>query len=757
MINIKDTISFKIVPQHERYYNDNFGVYVFTTTDNIPYFNEVYRDPFIDKNDDDFENTQKEKSSILAGGMQRLVIGQTYSVEAEVVFNAKYKTYQYKPKTVIAEKPSSAEEQLRFLETVVSSRYANTLIEKYPNIVDDIIHGTDNVDFNQLNGIKEYTYGKIKEAVLENYVISDILTMLQPLGVSYKMIQKLISSEPNPALLKQQLLDNPYIMTKIKGLGFKKVDSLALKLNPDIVSSSKRAYAFISWFLWETAESNGHTWVTTDVLKDAAENNIPECMGAYNEVIEQERTMQSMLRFANERVGLKRLYSLEKNILDILKGLKRFHTDRKLDTQKAIADAERELGFLFTDEQKKTVENAVENSVVLICGKAGTGKSTILNAIVKAYRGLDVSCCALSAKAAQRIIEATGKNATTIHRLLGWKGTEFSYNASNPLPSDVVIVDEASMINSQLFYDLISAIKPGARLVICGDNRQLPPIGAGNVFSDLLSMKELFYVASLTKVMRQAELSGILSDANKIREGINPIQKPELKITTGELQDMTYMFRDSAEALNHIAIKTFLKSVEQDGIDNTIIVVPRKANCDNSTSKINKMLQDILLPSSDDRAEVTYGDKVFREGAKVIQRENNYDKNVFNGEIGYIKEIFYDYQEDQSSSNSNKTQYVKIEFSLGSTSKEIIYKKNELDQIELAYALTVHLAQGSGYKNVIVIIDTSHYILLDSCLLYTALTRAKKRGLLLAQPKAYIRCIKNNKAISRQTWLKDME
>ena len=276
-----------------------------------------------------------------------------------------------------------------------------------------------------------------------------------------------------------------------------------------------------------------------------------------------------------------------------------------------------------------------------------------------------------------------------------------------------------------------------------GDCQQLPPIGFGNIFSDILELKGQFNIYELTKVHRQAEKSGILTDANLIREGINPIQQPEFKIVSGELQDMYYMFRDNKQALNDIAIKMYLKSIEEDGLDDVIIITPRKKDCINSTIEINRIIQDKLI--SDNKPFLKKGNLKFKLGAKVIQRVNDYEKNIFNGEIGYIVDIF----------KAKPTDEYDNMFTVQYPSKTITYSKNELDQIDLAYALTIHLAQGSGYKTTIVIIDNSHYILLDSCLLYTAITRAKQRCLLLAEPSAFKKCIINNKSIERQTWLKE--
>lgn len=1059
---------FKATPIFERYYNDetNWGVYNFITTDDIPQFNEYY-DPFQENYTDNI------KQSTLAGKCQQLFLGSEYIVNAKLEYNSKYKNYQYIPINITAIIPKSEQSQKAFLEAIITKRQADILLKAYPNIVEDTINGnTENIDLSKTKGIKDYTWNYIKERIINNYVISDIITLLQPIGVTYSMIKKLLMHYGNPTLLKNDLLDNPYILTRIHGLGFKRVDGLALKLKPELKISNKRTYAFLNYYLREIGESNGHTWVNFDFLENAVRDNIIECEELYYKILDIERETQALLYIDDEknRIGLKYYRDIEIAIYDILKELDSYKSDWDLDVERGIQQAEKEQGFEFSDEQKGIIRESVKHNIVSVSGKAGcvdcdteyfngiewikisnyknkdkvlqynedgtaelvmplqyhkypaeylwhfetkygldqclsdehnvyyitsknnlyhktfkkvrenqdkfgfkgrfittfnyegkglpyneweirlkvaikadgsfyssnpytcyinvkkqrkkdrieylldknninyeimksgegynrykftyldnektytnewyncnkeqfkiifdeifywdgnfndrdqyytslksdanfiqfvgttlgykstiqiqnrlnrkyktagkeytrksidyivvftkrnliglcsdsredhtktpiiqyktldgfkycftvpsgmlvlrrnnkifitgnSGKTTISRALLTIYKNANktIGASALSAKAAQRITEATGFQASTIHRLLGAKGlNKFTFNYENPLPYDVILADECSMNNARIFYDLILAIKPGSRLIMSGDYQQLPPIGFGNIFSDILELKEQFNIYELTKVHRQAEKSGILTDANLIREGINPIQQPEFKIIRGELQDMYYMFRDNKQALNDIAIKMYLKSIKEDGLDDVIIITPRKKDCINSTMEINKTIQDKLI--SNDKPFLKKGNLKFKLGAKVIQRVNNYDKNIFNGEIGYIIDVF----------KAKSTDEYNNMFTVQYPGKTITYSKNELDQIDLAYALTIHLAQGSGYKTTIVIIDNSHYILLDSCLLYTAITRAKQRCLLLAEPSAFKKCIINNKSIERQTWLKEL-
>lgn len=727
----KEVYEFLATPQMERYYNDDstYGVYSFITTDDIPEYYNCKLDPFDD-------NSDSVKGGTLAGKMQQLSIGMEYKVTATMEYNTKYKSYNYVPTVVIANIPKTPEQQIAFLKTQVTELQAKNILEVYPNVVEDVMQNKP-IDVSQIKGIGEITWKHIKEKILDNYVISDILSMLQPLGVTFAVIKKLITDEPNPSLLKQKLIENPYIMTRVKGLGFKKVDDLALKLNPDLRISEKRVIAFLRYHLNSIGEDLGHTWVTQNELDNAVQDNIYECFEVYQTFIDKEKTNPLFLYFKDDKVGMSTKRMSEMSILNILNDLNNYQSNFTIDIEKGIEEAEKEQGFEYTEEQKQHIRQLCQTNVNLLSGLAGTGKTTILRALLKIYKNYSLGCCALSAKAAQRITEATNCPASTIHRLLGFDLFGFRYNAQERLPYDVVVLDEASMVNVPIFLALVSAIKEGAKVIICGDDGQLPPIGYGNVFHDLLELN-VFNACKLTKILRQAEKSGIIADSKKIRNNENPLKYPQLKVVTGELQDMTYMFRDNREGMRELALKLYFQTLqnENNSVDNTIIITPCKQARTNSTEELNKIIQNKLIPLSAN--SVKYGSKEFRVGAKVIQRANNYEKNVFNGEVGYITNI----------SDYKKTKLITVNFG----NKTIDFTLSDLTSLELAYALTIHVTQGSGYDNVIVIVDNTHFKLLDNCLLYTALTRAKKKCLLITEPSAYQRCIEH-RASARNTWL----
>jgi exodeoxyribonuclease V alpha subunit len=306
------------------------------------------------------------------------------------------------------------------------------------------------------------------------------------------------------------------------------------------------------------------------------------------------------------------------------------------------------------------------------------------------------------------------------------------------------------MVNCVLFYQLISAIKEGAKLIVCGDYAQLPPIGAGNIFSDLLHMDDCFNVSILRKVHRQAEASGILTDANKIREGIFPIedptQHPKKQIINGELKDMAYVFRDNNERIQDIVVSQFLKIKDKYGLDSVAVAVPRKDTVVNSSLEINKQIQMNVIDTENTPFVQGYANK-FYIGDRILQTENDGKRDIYNGEIGYVENVFPNARKEEV------CMVARFKSTLNGEDKIIEYNKEELGSVLLGYALTSHKLQGSEYDYIIVAIDNTHYVLLDRCMLYTAITRAKKMCILVSQPEAFKHAMKYNKVNSRQTWL----
>jgi len=737
-----EIVEFEGKVAFEKYYNDqtSWGAYSINSKTDIPHCKNIeYADYMTDQEIIEYQVN-------LSGKMQRLIEGMTYTFKAKAVNNSKY-GWGYEPINISQDLPKTDKEQFQFLSSIVAYDQARTLLDIYPNIVEEIVSGTDCVDLSLTKGIKEKTYDKIKQKVLENYAFADIISLLAPLGISFNTVHKLLNFQSNVELLKQQLIDDPYIITQIDGIGFKKADDVALKINPSLLISEQRVKSFIKYYLQEIGSNDGHTWILIDELKTAIKENLIECEDIFKNVLLQEQKNSSFLYIEEDKVGLGYYRYIEKEILETINLFKNSNPllISKEEIKTGIENAENELGFEYTKEQRECLQNLTKNNFSVVTGRAGVGKTSLTRGLLKIYDKYNIGVCCLSAKAAKRFQEVTGFPAQTIHRLLGAKGLNiFDFNKDNKLPFDIVILDESSMVYAGLFYNLISAIRDDAKLILVGDPGQLMPLSWGNPLIDILDRNE-FQVFYLTKIQRQAARSGIISSANQIREGINPLNGIKFtKQVLGELEDMYIMHREDKDTLFDIAVKTYLRSIEKEGLNNVYLLTPRRNSEPNSTENFNKRIQDILL--NEELPYIKFGEKnIFRLGAKVIHRVNNYELGgigVMNGEQGYIIEI-------KNIQNGEGTSLV-VEY----PDKIIEYEKSNLKELQLAYALTVHLAQGSEADTCIIVLDSNSYILLNNCLLYTAITRAKKRCLLVAQPYAYDKCIKTNVGNKRNTWMR---
>lgn len=761
---------FEMIPTKEIYYNEQnfYGIYAIEVKKQLPGTEE--------------DKITKAYITKLVGRTVPLGISQRYKVSAKFIYNEKY-GYQYE---IISIKPIISEDSQStlnntYLKAIITPGQYDTLVKVYPNIVQNIMDDPDfTPDFKKLKGIKAKTWERIKSKVLKYKDIGGILSLLVPLGVSNNMIDKLVTYESNVDILKTKLKDNPYEFIKIQGFGFLTIDKLALKINPDLASSSFRVVACTKHILEQEAK-NGYLWISIqDFGKEFCKIISPnkpefsECFKHVKELIQVERDLtkdnkSTVLHVVNDMIGLQKYYNIEQSIWN---NLKRLNEAQNFEPNTNLEEAINETNDYFstperkvelTDEQISAIKSTIYNKVVIITANAGAGKTVCIKGILNLFKNYSVATAALSGKAARRIEEATGIPSNTIHRLLEWKQNEggFSRNKENPLVVDLVIIDECSMIDDMLLLQLLLAIPDNAKLVLVFDDAQLSPIGAGSPAKDLLSSN--LCINRLTKIHRQAESSGIKLDANKIRKNQDIFTENDTEIDEqgnrlvrspvihGADKDMEiYMYTDSKLSQDRMFQKAYdlffeLLRKNNGDVDKVTIVVPKKDGL-NSTRNFNNKIQEQLLgkepkelvvKESDDNTS-TY--KIFKKGARVIQRNvNDYEREVMNGEIGIIIDI--------------NDKFCTISFDNGA--KIVNMPKPLMRNMELAYAITVHSMQGSECDNVIVILDNSHYILLDCALFYTAVTRAQKKCYLLMQPSAYKNALLKNKT-ERRTYLKDI-
>jgi exodeoxyribonuclease V alpha subunit len=422
-----------------------------------------------------------------------------------------------------------------------------------------------------------------------------------------------------------------------------------------------------------------------------------------------------------------------------------------LDVHAAIHAFEAVTGVELAAQQRRAVEAALVDKCTVITGGPGVGKTTIVKAIVHLARLVHrrVGLAAPTGRAAKRLGEATVMEAMTIHRLLEYQPQAggFQRGPENPLDVDILVIDEASMVDAQLFSAVIAALRPGAQLVLVGDIDQLPSVGAGAVLSDVID-SEAATVIRLTEIFRQAAASQIVVSAHAINHG----ELPVLEAPAGGASDFYFIARDDAEAARATIVELVAERIPArfgfDPIGEIQVLAPMHRG-DLGTAALNRALQDRLNPGAGASpgpgsggaepaggAELTRGERVFRRGDKVMQLRNDYDRSVFNGDIGVIAAI------------DGERGVISVEFDGRSAS----YERAELDQLAHAYAVSVHKSQGSEYPAVVIPLVTQHYMMLQRSLLYTAVTRGKKLVVLVGSRRAVALAVRNADARRRYTW-----
>lgn len=566
---------------------------------------------------------------------------------------------------------------------------------------------------------------------------------LQPLGLSKGLINKMCNSLGGSAGAIDMCFNNPYgLIDKMKGIGFIKADDIAQKCGYSNVNL--RVKYGILYILELNAES-GKSYLTANQLLNELKRIVPVDFfvvdGAIRKLVEEGRVSLSE---DGNMVALMEYLILEneiaKRIMQLLNA--KTHIEVPRNWRETVKKIEDKQGWCYTDEQMEGIETVLYKNVVLVRGLAGTGKSTVTNAMSEVLDDYEISLCCLSAKASQRLREVTGRNAQTIHRLLGL-GLNIEDEATE-LYSDIIILDEASMVNGTLFLKLIKAIREGSKLIILGDTGQLTAIGNCSVFNDLIN-SGVIPVVELTKIHRQAQKSAIITESRKVREQ-KPICESNFrgKMILGELQDLELFVEDNSENLLNIIKQKFKEDLEVTGdVMEVQIITPTKTKGKLSVANINYKIQQMYNFMCGDCFEGRDGVEIY-VGDKVINLKNNYSskdiekKNcpVWNGSIGEVISI-----ED----NHCVIDFVGI--------GKVIINREDYENINLGYAISCHSSQGSQWKRVIFAMDMGAYMLLNVEILYTGITRASENCALIVEIRAMQTAIRKVEQKTKQTLL----
>lgn len=559
----------------------------------------------------------------------------------------------------------------------------------------------------------------------------DIMVFLKSFDISTIYAVKIYKLYGNDAI--EILKENPYrLITDIDGIGFVKADTIALRMGYDM-TSSKRQEAGINYTLNQFAEE-GNTYYQKTFLSPEVANLLNLQPSMIDKTIENMVEKKELIETDN-KIFLPYYYYAEKYIADKFYELITSYKDKEIISDLQIKDIEDVLGIEYNEEQREAIKTALSNNVMVLTGGPGTGKTTVTKGIITAFRLMNknILLAAPTGKAADRMSDATGGDAKTIHRLLGYNPIKgYLYNEDFPLIGDVLILDETSMINVQLMYTLLKAVPIEMKLVLIGDVDQLPCIGAGNILSDLIKSKKI-PVVKLQKIFRQAASSKIITTAHAINHGEIPILKNEKN------SDLFFMTDNDDESivetisdlvLNRLPHKYNIKPTEIQ------ILTPMKKGI-LGTKNLNDTLQNII--NKEGKNEIKFGDTLYRENDKVMQIKNNYDKGVFNGDSGFIQTI------------NKELKTVTVIFR-----KQIIdYDFSELDELMLAYAVTVHKSQGSEYPIIVMPLTMTHYVMMKRNLIYTGITRAKSLCVLIGQKQTLYMGINNVDTTKRNTYLNE--
>ncbi len=699
----------------------------------------------------------------LVGSFSSPVVGEGLVCEGRWVAHREFGR-QFQVENYTVTRPSTAFAIEKYLGSGlikgIGPVMARRMVELFGTDTLDVIEN-DTRKLLRVQGIGEQRVQTIQKTWQEQREIRNVMLFLQEKGVSSLFAVKLYKAYGSSALSVVQ--QNPYqLIEDIRGIGFKTADRIAQQLGMEM-HHPQRLRAGLLHTLSEATDF-GHMYlpearlVQSAVKKLEVEENMLTAVLA--QMIEAQEIIADMLPAPAESDSCSfaeavdpptaaralyhpALYYSEAGLASQIKNRLALPEEQKINLQKVhewLNLKEKQTGFTLSEEQKQAVLLALQHRVLVLTGGPGTGKTSVTNLIARAFeaRRKQILQVSPTGRAAKRLAEVTGREAQTIHRCLHYDPArrQFEHNEENPLQCDVLIADEVSMLDSVLAHQLLKAVPKHAQIVLVGDSDQLPSVGAGQVLHDLLA-SETVPAVRLTQVFRQAEKSLIVTNAHRIRQGELPVLVPPV---LPEREGKNMLFIEVEEGENAAAqvvklVQRVLPALGYAPDDIQTLTAMRRGAL--GVDSLNYLLQEALNPIREPQLELLRGSRRFRTGDRVIQIVNNYQREVFNGDMGRISAIS---QEQQT-----------IEVCFGD--QKVLYDFADYDELETAYALSIHKSQGSEYRAVVLALHSSQYMMLQRNLFYTGLTRARELCILVADRAAVTRSVRNNKSTRRYTRL----
>jgi exodeoxyribonuclease V alpha subunit len=677
----------------------------------------------------------------IIGNFPPLSAGEVLKIKGKWELNPKFGK-QYRVENYIPVMPSSAKGIEKFLSSGlingIGPVLAKRIVNRFGANTIDVL-SEDPAKMLKVEGIGSAKLREIKKSWSEHEDIRELIIFLQEHNITTNLATKIYKQYGEKSF--HVLKTNPYqACHDIWGVGFKTADQIALKLGMS-PTSPERIKAFISYLLEKDTEQ-GHVF---SYQKDIAKAVTKELEVDSQQIADAIQSLEKENLIVVEDLDQdKALYlpfyhKAQDDVALAIHKLAHFpFMTPKFDVDKTIRDVEEEMDITFSDAQRLAIRESFYKKILVITGGPGTGKTTIIKAVVDIFRhwGRTVLLAAPTGRAAKRLSEATHKEAKTIHRTLEYtpKMGNFRRNESHPLKGDSLIIDEFSMVDLPLMHYLLKAVPPSMRLVLVGDKDQLPSVGPGNLLRDIIDSKAM-EVVRLSQIFRQEKDSLIVSNAHRINQGKKLIY-PE---KGDRSSDFYFIAQEDEQKAFNMIINLCSDNIPQklglDPLSPQIQVISPMYRGIIGVDNLNIELQNRLNPSHEG---LKTGNREIRIKDKMMQIRNNYDKDVFNGDIGTVVEI------------DRRAYRVAVNFD----GKVIIYQREEMNEITHAYAISVHKSQGSEYHAVVIPLFTQHFIMLQRNLFYTALTRAKRLSCIVGSYKALYIAIKNDKPIKRNCDLK---
>ena len=611
----------------------------------------------------------------------------------------------------------------------IGPRFARAIVQRFGTETIDIIE-TEIERLYEVPNIGRKRVAKIRESWEKQKDIKNVMLFLQGYGVSTAYAAKIYREYGKESIDKVR--ENPYrLADDIWGIGFKTADGIAAKMGYG-KEDPRRCRSGILYTLGQLSDE-GHVYAGEEQLVKTAGQLLEAGETAIRDTLAGMLQAEDLI-LDKDAIYLPPFYHAEcgtsRRLRDLAESTGRSLFDGLFDPSSLTA----ETGIEYDEVQLAAIRQAVTSKVMVLTGGPGTGKTTTTQGIIAALKkaGLRVLLAAPTGRAAKRMSEATGMEAKTIHRLLEYNPQDgYKRNDENPLEGDALIVDECSMIDILLMNNLLKAVPVGMRLVFVGDIDQLPSVGAGNVLRDIIDSQRI-PVVRLVRIFRQAQKSRIVMNAHTINQGRFP------DTSNGRDTDFFFMREDDPERAAETIVrlvKERLPRAYRESPDRIQVLTPMQRGVVGAAN-LNLLLQQALNPSG---PSLGRGGYTYRQGDRVMQLRNNYDKDVFNGDLGYIREV------------DTEERTLKVDFD----GKWVEYDVTELDELTLAYATTIHKAQGSEYPIVVMPVLMTHFVMLQRNLIYTGITRAKKICVLIGATKALAYAVRNVSVLKRNTRLKE--